>query len=120
MCLEKECVSSSSYILDLVDLALDPCTDFYQYSCGGWLAQHAIPSSKSTWSVDSQIIRKRDKRLRNTLESLTENDDAHSAERKLKLMYEKCMDARAVNNTSARPLFTTIERHGGWAISGKS
>ena len=121
MCLEKECLATSSNMLDLADLSLDPCTDFYRYSCGGWLAQHAIPSAKSTLSIDSQIIRKRNKKLRHTLESLTDDDDhdVDSVERKLKIIYDKCMDVRAINNASVGPLLGAIYKHGGWAITGK-
>ena len=104
-------------MLDLADLSLDPCTDFYRYLCGGWLTQHAIPSAKSTWSIDSQIIKKRNKKLRNTLESLTNDED--SVEGKLRILYDKCMDVRAINNASAGPLFEAIDKYGGWAITGK-
>ena len=122
MCLAKECLATSSNMLDLADLSLDPCTDFYRYSCGGWLTQHAIPSAKSTLSIDSQIIRKMNKKLRHTLESLTDDDgdDVDSVERKLKIIYDKCMDVRAINNASVGPLLGAIDRYGGWAITGKS
>ena len=86
------------------------------------MVQHAIPSAKSTLSIDSQIIRKRNKKLRNTLESLTDDDsdDVDSVERKLKIIYDKCMDVRAINNASVGPLLGAIDKHGGWAITGKS
>ena len=121
MCLAKECLATSSNMLDLADLSLDPCTDFYRYSCGGWLAQHAIPSAKSILSIDSQIIRKRNKKLRNILESLTDDDggDLDSVERKLKIIYDKCMDVRAINNASVGPLLGAFDKYGGWAITGK-
>ena len=120
MCLAKECLATSSNMLDLADLSLDPCTDFYRYSCGGWLTQHAIPSAKSTWSIDSQIIRRRNKKLRNTLESLTKDEDSvDSVERKLRILYDRCMDVRAINNASAGRLFEAIHKYGGWAIAGK-
>lgn len=31
-------------ILNLMNKNVDPCLDFYEYSCGGWIANTSIPS----------------------------------------------------------------------------
>lgn len=47
--------SSLRFDIDAVDKSADPCADFYQYSCGGWLQHNPIPPNRSYWAVFQQM-----------------------------------------------------------------
>ena len=36
-CLTADCVRTTDDIIRRMDLAVDPCHDFWLYACGGWL-----------------------------------------------------------------------------------
>lgn len=40
----------ASDLLRALDTTADPCQDFFQYACGGWIKTHPIPDSKSRWT----------------------------------------------------------------------
>ncbi|KAK7074238.1 hypothetical protein SK128_015060, partial [Halocaridina rubra] len=40
MCLTKECIHAASEILQHMDTSVDPCEDFYQYTCGSWIKEN--------------------------------------------------------------------------------
>ena len=33
-----------------MDRSVDPCVDFYAYTCGGWIAKNPIPADQGAWS----------------------------------------------------------------------
>lgn len=39
------------YVLDFIirnmNFTVDPCIDFYEYACGGWIKDNPVPPSKS-------------------------------------------------------------------------
>lgn len=41
-----------------MDTMADPCNDFFQYACGGWIKKHPIPTSKSSWSQFDVVSQK--------------------------------------------------------------
>ena len=39
----------------LMDTGVDPCVNFYQYSCGGWLKQNPIPADESSYGRFNEL-----------------------------------------------------------------
>ena len=42
-CLSAECIKLSASVLAALDQTVDPCTNFYEFSCGNWIQNTTIP-----------------------------------------------------------------------------
>lgn len=38
-------------ILSKIDRTVNPCEDFYSFSCGGWLKENPIPEDSSSYGI---------------------------------------------------------------------
>lgn len=65
VCVTPACVTVAASIYNAMDVTADPCEDFYQYACGGWVDKHPLPSGHSRWGTfnvlwqENQIILKK-------------------------------------------------------------
>ncbi len=83
-----------------LDRAVDPCTDFYQFACGGWIAKTEIPGDEAAWYRSFNEIDKRNEAaLREILDNVGKDSDS-----KLGKYYAACMDEAAVEAAGVAPI----------------
>uniref|UniRef100_A0A8C1XH72 Membrane metallo-endopeptidase-like 1 n=1 Tax=Cyprinus carpio TaxID=7962 RepID=A0A8C1XH72_CYPCA len=51
VCTTPQCVTAAARLLQNMDPSVEPCQNFYQYACGGWIERHVIPETSSLHSV---------------------------------------------------------------------
>jgi putative endopeptidase len=62
-----------------IDRTADPCVDFYQYACGGWMANNPIPTDQSGWGAFNLLADRNRTILRGILEKASVNNPKRSA-----------------------------------------
>jgi len=89
-----------------MDRAVDPCADFYAYSCGGWQKRNPIPADQAGWSVYAKAATENRQFLWGLLEEAARKPDAERTadERKVGDYFAACMDEGAVEKAGAAPL----------------
>lgn len=43
VCLTASCIDLASFARQAMDESVDPCEDFYKFSCGGWEQNNVVP-----------------------------------------------------------------------------
>src|SRR6267154_4731038 len=57
-----------------MDRTVDPCVDFFAYSCGGWTKNNPIPPDQTSWDTYSKMQDENIGRLRAILEAASAPD----------------------------------------------
>jgi putative endopeptidase len=80
-----------------MDKSVDPCVDFYQYSCGGWQKNNSIPPDQTSWSVYGKLYQDNLDFLRSILEQASSASPERDAlTQKIGDFYGACMDESTV------------------------
>jgi endothelin-converting enzyme/putative endopeptidase len=80
--------------LNALDRKADPCVDFYQFACGGWVAANPLPPDRRSYGRFTELQERNFDLLRRVLESPPASAGADA--RKAADFYAACMDEPAI------------------------
>lgn len=116
VCTTTECTLSAAAIIESMDASIDPCDDFFQFACGGWIAKNPIPDAESRWSQFSVL----DTELRNALSTIL-NEPVSDLDpqpiNQAKWFHAACMDEETLEADGVTPLSDLLATYGGWPVS---
>ncbi|XP_032817912.1 endothelin-converting enzyme 2 [Petromyzon marinus] len=106
VCTTWECVRAASDVLSSMDLAVDPCEDFYSYACGEWGRHNPLPSGTYQWG-STDVVRRR---TLGQLHRALDNTDIRntSAKWKAHVFYHSCMNKERIKGRGNKPLLDII------------
>ena len=95
------------------DRSVAPCSDFYQFTAGGWMKNNPIPSDRSTWTSFGKLRAENEGALHGILEEAAKDKTAASGSNRQKIgdFYASCMNEAQAETVGTKPLdpeFTRI------------
>ncbi|KAJ6658842.1 hypothetical protein lerEdw1_019765 [Lerista edwardsae] len=115
MCSTPGCVTAAARIIQNMDPTAEPCQNFYQYACGGWLSRHVIPETSSRYSIFDTLRDELEIILKGVLETPEPEDRA--AFQKAKMLYRSCMNESFIEQCDSLPLLEVLHVIGEWPVA---
>ena len=94
-----------------VDRSLDPCVDFYQFTCKKWMANNPIPPDQVSWWLGTKLMIWNQSVARDILEKSSGDDPARNpAQQKIGDYYASCMNEQEINTKGFTAIKPELDR----------
>lgn len=102
-CLSEVCVGTASRILSALNKSVNPCEDFYEFACGGWIEKNPVPEWATSWDQLSVLRERLTLDLRELLEDKN-NEGLPKSVLKAKSMYRTCVNVEKLEENGTKPI----------------
>jgi hypothetical protein len=104
-------VPLTRFDLNVVDKQINPCSDFYEYSCSAWRAANPVPADQVAWSTGSNLQIWNETVLRETMEQLAQPDPKRSRQQQqLGDYWQACIDEVNLDRAGLSPIKADLDR----------
>ncbi|KAI1296514.1 Membrane metallo-endopeptidase-like 1 [Halotydeus destructor] len=115
VCLSPGCVKAAAEFIKNMDERVDPCDDFYRFSCGNWVDSQVIPDDRTSVSVFSLLQDDLNNKLRVLVERAAQPEEPLFFT-KMRNMYQACMNLTEIEKVANTPLQGLLKQLGGWPV----
>jgi len=101
---------SPSLDLTSMDSTANPCEDFYQYACGGWIKNNPIPADQSRISTYGKLYVDNQRYLWGILEELAqEKKGRNDTQKMIGDYFAACMNLELIDKKGATPVQAELQ-----------
>ncbi|KAK0094533.1 hypothetical protein PV326_010653, partial [Microctonus aethiopoides] len=115
MCITPTCLQAAADILENMDPSVNPCDNFFKFTCGQFLnSTFPIPDKKMASlrsDMDEDIVT----RLGGLLNSSISENDIELF-RQTKQLYRQCLDRKTISEQQDKNILDILNKFGGWPV----
>ncbi|XP_078665541.1 neprilysin-like isoform X1 [Branchiostoma floridae x Branchiostoma belcheri] len=115
ICMTPDCLRTAARLLEYMDPSINPCENFFEYACGGWLAKTEIPPDSGRFGTFNQLRDDLTANMRDVIEDTTLDKGVEVVE-KARTLYRSCMDEGMLDDKGATPLTNLTTHLNGWPV----
>lgn len=111
ICTTPKCIETGRQMAASMNTSVDPCSDFFAYSCGGWIQSNPIPDEKSGLTVNELVVDRTMKAMKTAFEEgISKSSSSSEAAQQAKSvrivldLYRECMDMATRDRRGLTPL----------------
>jgi putative endopeptidase len=101
---------SPSLDVNNLDRSVDPCEDFYKFSCGGWQKNNPIPADQASWSVYARLGNENQQFLWGILEDDAKAKNRTPVQQKVGDYFAACMNTSAIDALGDKPIVPELRK----------
>ncbi|XP_069495334.1 phosphate-regulating neutral endopeptidase PHEX isoform X2 [Ambystoma mexicanum] len=110
LCLTPECIEAAAAIRSKLNQSVDPCDNFFQFACGGWISDNPIPEDMTNYGIYPWLRHNVDLKLKALLERpISKRRDSEGIQ-KAKLLYMSCMNETVTEKSDTKPLLNLLKQ----------
>ncbi len=95
----------------LIDTAVDPCDNFYRFSCNNWFKRNPLPPDQAAYGRFTELFELNRLHLKDILETNGAPSSSRTAnEQKIGDEYASCMNVAAIDKLGLKPLQPELAR----------
>ncbi|XP_041367661.1 endothelin-converting enzyme homolog [Gigantopelta aegis] len=118
-CLVPPCLKIAAHAMENMNTSVDPCDDFYQYACGNFANTHKVDAVNGLHSTLTDLEKNNERKVESLLLKPIDRYSESSSERKLKELYQSCMDEFSKERQKGKPVIDKIiPKMNGWYVFG--
>ncbi|XP_038075379.1 endothelin-converting enzyme homolog [Patiria miniata] len=118
VCTTKQCYDSAYEYLSNMNQSVNPCDNFYEYGCGGWVQRYAARNMTGSYT---NILTVLGDELTDKLKVIFERSPVAGEPSSYHIVrndYQSCVDINTINALGAKPLTDVLTSLGGWPVLG--
>ncbi|KAK5644246.1 hypothetical protein RI129_008091 [Pyrocoelia pectoralis] len=115
VCQTRECVEIAAEIISYLDTGVEPCDNFYNFACGGFINSVEIPEDSTEVSAATLVNDVIKSRIKDMLDGTVEVNGTKPFGL-AKSYYQVCMDTDSIEQLDVGSLEDLLSKIGGWPL----